>query len=152
MKLSVDKKSDSKKQVCGFVAIVGLPNSGKSTLMNRYLKEKVSIVSPKPQTTRSNVTTILSSENYQVIFIDTPPKVNNPKYKELGIEPVESYLRDKIGIVVSPEKLDTVPEVISNLMLNGSAYKKDIVELRKKYVYAFGHSAEIGAQYIKGLI
>ncbi|MFC1965901.1 CDP-glycerol glycerophosphotransferase family protein [Chloroflexota bacterium] len=87
-----------------------------------------------------------------VIFIDTPPKINNPKYKELGIEPVESYLRDKIGIVVSPEKLDTVPEVISNLILNGSAYKKDIVELRKKYVYAFGHSAEVGAQYIKGLV
>ncbi|MFC1560977.1 GTPase Era [Candidatus Latescibacterota bacterium] len=80
MKLSVDKKSDSKKQVCGFVSIVGLPNSGKSTLMNRYLKEKVSIVSPKPQTTRSNVTTILSSEKYQVIFIDTPGLLR-PKYK-----------------------------------------------------------------------
>ena len=87
-----------------------------------------------------------------VIFIDTPPKIRNLKYKELGIEPVESYLRNKIGIVVSPEKLNTIPEIISNLMLNGLAYKKDIAELRKEYVYAFGHSAEIGAQYIKGLI
>jgi len=80
MSLTVDRKSDNKKHVCGFVAIVGLPNSGKSTLMNRYLKEKVSIVSPKPQTTRSNVTTILSSENYQVIFTDTPGLLR-PRYK-----------------------------------------------------------------------
>ena len=87
-----------------------------------------------------------------VIFIDTPRKVNNPKYEELGIEPVESLLRDKIGVVVSPEKLDTIPEVISALMLNRLTYKKDIIEVRKKYVYAFGHSAEIGAQYIKEMV
>ncbi len=80
MSLTVDKISDKEKHVCGFVAIVGLPNSGKSTLMNRYLKEKISIVSPKPQTTRSNVTTILSSEKYQVIFIDTPGLLS-PRYK-----------------------------------------------------------------------
>ncbi len=87
-----------------------------------------------------------------VIFIDTPRKVNNPKYEELGIEPVESFLRDKIGVIVSPERLDTIPEVIYDLISNGLAYKKDIVELRRKYVYAFGHSAEIGAQYIKEMV
>jgi GTPase len=65
---------------CGFVAIVGLPNSGKSTLMNRYLREKVSIVSDKPQTTRTNVTTILSADTHQVIFIDTPG-ILKPRYR-----------------------------------------------------------------------
>jgi GTP-binding protein Era len=80
MSLTDENKTDDKKHVCGFVALVGLPNSGKSTLMNRYLKEKVSIVSPKPQTTRSNVTTILSSEMYQIIFIDTPGLLK-PRYK-----------------------------------------------------------------------
>jgi len=87
-----------------------------------------------------------------VIFIDTPRKVNNPRYEELGIEPVESCLRDKIGVIVSPERLDTIPEVISNLILNRSAYRKGIIELRRKHVYAFGHSAEIGARYIRGVV
>jgi len=84
-----------------------------------------------------------------VIFIDTPRKVNNPKYEELGIEPIQALLRDKIGVVVSPDNLDTILEVIYDLIANGLAYKKTIIELRKKYVYAFGHSAEIGAGYIK---
>jgi len=87
-----------------------------------------------------------------VIFIDTPRKVNNPKYKELGIEPMEALLRDKIGVVVSPENLDTIPEVIYDLIRNEMAYKKTIVKLRKKYMYAFGHSAEIGARYIKEIV
>ena len=65
---------------CGFVAIVGLPNAGKSTLMNRYLETKVSIVTPKPQTTRTNVTCFLSAEDHQVIFIDTPG-ILKPRYK-----------------------------------------------------------------------
>lgn len=65
---------------CGFVAIAGLPNAGKSTLMNRFLREKVSIVSKKPQTTRTNVTTILSAPDYQVIFIDTPG-ILVPRYR-----------------------------------------------------------------------
>lgn len=68
------------KHICGFAAIVGLPNAGKSTLVNRYIKEKVSIVTPKPQTTRTNVTSILSSDNYQVIFLDTPGMLK-PRYK-----------------------------------------------------------------------
>jgi len=65
---------------CGFVAIVGLPNAGKSTLMNRYLEEKVSIVTHKPQTTRVNVTSILSADDHQIIFVDTPG-ILKPRYK-----------------------------------------------------------------------
>jgi GTP-binding protein Era len=64
----------------GFVAVVGLTNSGKSTLVNRFLREKISIVSSKPQTTRANVTCILSEEDYQVIFIDTPGLLK-PRYR-----------------------------------------------------------------------
>ena len=65
---------------CGYIAIVGLPNAGKSTLMNQYLHEKFSIVTPKPQTTRENVTCILTTEEYQIIFVDTPG-ILKPKYK-----------------------------------------------------------------------
>lgn len=72
--------NEKKRHKCGFAAIVGLPNAGKSTLVNRYLKEKISIVSPKPQTTRSNVTCILSTEAYQVVFIDTPGLLK-PRYR-----------------------------------------------------------------------
>ena len=56
----------------GFVALVGPPNAGKSTLMNSLIGEKVSIVTPKAQTTRNRISGILSSEDFQVVFLDTP--------------------------------------------------------------------------------
>ena len=62
----------------GFVAIVGRPNVGKSTLLNALLKEKVAIVSDKPQTTRNTIRGILTEETYQVVFLDTPG-IHKPK-------------------------------------------------------------------------
>ncbi|MGL5245113.1 MAG: GTPase Era [Sarcina sp.] len=64
----------------GFVTIVGRPNVGKSTLLNLLMGEKLSIVSNKPQTTRNNIQTILTGENYQVVFVDTPG-IHKPKHK-----------------------------------------------------------------------
>lgn len=64
----------------GFVSIIGRPNVGKSTLLNAFINQKLSIVSSKPQTTRSNVLGILDNEKYQIIFTDTPG-FHKPKHK-----------------------------------------------------------------------
>ena len=62
----------------GFVSIIGRSNVGKSTLLNRIIGEKISIISNKPQTTRTNLKLIYNSLDSQIIFVDTPG-VQNPK-------------------------------------------------------------------------
>lgn len=64
----------------GYAVIIGLPNTGKSTLLNALLDIKLSIISKKPQTTRRRVLGILNKDNYQIIFIDTPG-ILKPRYK-----------------------------------------------------------------------
>jgi GTP-binding protein Era len=63
----------------GYVVILGLPNSGKSTLLNTLLGQKLSIITSKPQTTRKRILGILSEENFQIIFLDTPG-ILSPSY------------------------------------------------------------------------
>ena len=64
----------------GFIAIVGRPNVGKSTLLNYIMGEKLSIVSNKPQTTRNNIHTILTNDESQLVFVDTPG-IHKPRHK-----------------------------------------------------------------------
>lgn len=61
---------------CGFVGLIGLPNAGKSSLMNAIVNEKVSIISSKPQTTRQSFSGLWSEDNFQLVFFDSPGFVN----------------------------------------------------------------------------
>lgn len=79
----------------GFVAIIGRPNVGKSTLMNAFLQQKVAIVSPRPQTTRLRQLGIITEPDYQMIFMDTPGVIE-PRHKldEFMLEVAEETLTD----------------------------------------------------------
>lgn len=87
-----------------------------------------------------------------VIFIDTPPKVNNPKYKELGMEPIEMSLRNKIGTVVSLKDIRDIPGIIQGSLSNGTTWKNKLSKLRSEYVFNFGRASEVGAEYIRELL
>ena len=80
----------------GFVSLIGRPNTGKSTLLNQIIKEKVAIISPKPQTTRNLVEGIYNEEDTQIIFVDTP-----------GIhKPV-----DKLGVALNSQAYYSINDV-----------------------------------------
>lgn len=80
----------------GFVAIIGRPNAGKSTLLNGFIGEKISIVSKRPQTTRDKITGVLTGEDYQIAFVDTPG-IHSPK-NSLGGYMMKSVRRAKEGV------------------------------------------------------
>ena len=86
----------------GYVAIIGRPNSGKSTLLNNLLGQKVSITSPKPQTTRLSIQAVYQDDRGQIIFIDTPgvfAKVEDPVSKK--INPIaKTILKEGVDVIV----------------------------------------------------
>ena len=94
-----------------FIALLGRPNAGKSTLLNTLLGEKVAIVSPKPQTTRSRITGVLTENGSQMIFVDTP-----------GVH----RSRNKLGEFMNETVQRTIRDVdIAVMVVDGSQTKSD---------------------------
>lgn len=105
----------------GFVNIFGKPNAGKSTLLNCLIGEKLAIVSPKVQTTRHRIKGFLNTDNYQVIFSDTPGIIE-PKYKlhEKMMQAVKGSLEDAdiaLLLVDIKDNLEEVDQMFASLRL-----------------------------------
>lgn len=86
----------------GTVALIGRPNAGKSTLINRIIGHKVAITSPKPQTTQFSIQAVYEDDRGQVLLLDTPgvfAKTKDPKLKEINLE-AEHVLREDVDLVV----------------------------------------------------
>ncbi|MBQ8731906.1 MAG: GTPase Era [Oscillospiraceae bacterium] len=98
----------------GFIAIIGRPNVGKSSILNAMIGEKIAIVSDKPQTTRTRITGVLTREETQLVFLDTPG-MHTPKHKlsEHMVETVKDSVADVdlALLVVTPEKEPSKAEI-----------------------------------------
>lgn len=99
----------------GFVAIFGKPNAGKSTLINALLNFRLSIVNRKVQTTRDRILGILTEENYQIVFIDTPG-ILEPKYE------LQKFMLSEIK--TSLEEADVIIHIIDAASINFDELKK----------------------------
>ena len=125
------------KHKSGYVTILGLPNAGKSTLLNAILGQKLAITNLKPQTTRKKIVGILSTDDYQIIFIDTPGLIS-PKYllQEKMMSQIEGSISDAdILIVLIDVKKDPSgrSNLENNLLKNNiSRYSDRIILLLNK--------------------
>ena len=131
----------------GFVNIFGKPNAGKSTLLNTLMGEKMAIVSHKVQTTRHRIKAILTNDDYQIIFSDTPGIID-PKYKlhEKMMQAVKGSLEDAdVALLMTDarEAVDESHEIFLKLrlkapvivVLNKIDQVKDVVELEKIKIF-----------------
>lgn len=150
----------------GFVAIVGRPNAGKSTLVNALVQSKVSIVTPVPQTTRNRILGILHRPDAQVIFMDTPG-VHKPlsRLNEQMMNYVRQALSDRdlaVLIVDASEKFGKGDEFVVKLLSEYSprtilalnkidrVHKPDLLPLMDRYSKLFGFEEIIPISALRG--
>lgn len=101
-----------KQHRAGYVAIVGKPNVGKSTLLNVMLGQKISITTPKPQTTRHRILGILSRDSFQAIFLDTPGLID-PRYtlQKYMVRKIHQAVADADVVMIMTDITDPVVPV-----------------------------------------
>lgn len=131
----------------GYVAIVGKPNAGKSTLINNLVGYKVAITTPKPQTTRFNIKGILTSDKSQIIFIDTPG-VHLPKHKlgQYMMQGVSNAINDVDVIVYLVDATKFRIDVANERII------KDIAGLNKKIILCINKIDKVKKENILGII
>ena len=83
-----------------------------------------------------------------VLFVDVPPRVRNPRYAELGLEPMEMRIRRELGTVLPLDRVWEAPRYVAELLLRGADFRKRIAERREEWGFNFGRSAEVGAREI----
>src|SRR5216684_698831 len=86
-----------------------------------------------------------------VLFVDVPPRVRNPKYAELGLEPMEMRIRRELGTVLLLDRLTEAPAHVAELLRGAAAFRVRSAALRKEWVFNFGRSVELGAREIARL-
>ena len=82
------------------------------------------------------------------VFIDTAPKINNPDYEKLGIEPLEFSLRSQVGLRIDPKALEGLSDRLRTQMEDREAHSQRLQALRDTYIANFGTSGKVGARYI----
>ena len=83
-----------------------------------------------------------------VLFVDVPRKVNNPEYERLGIEPIEATIREQVGRLVAPDRLDEIPALIDELVGGASEFGERIRKTRESNVFNIGTSGKVAAALI----
>lgn len=131
----------------GYVSIVGKPNAGKSTLVNKLVGFKVAITTPKPQTTRFNIKGIVTNETSQIVFIDTPG-VHTPKHK------MGKYMMENVNTAVS--NVDVIVYIIDGtkpkIDLANENIMKNIASLNTKVILCINKIDKIDKQKILKII
>lgn len=112
----------------GFVALIGQPNVGKSTLLNALLGERLAIVTPKPQTTRHRITGILNEDDCQIIFLDTPGYHESSKpLNQAMLEVVDAVMNDADVMCVMVEPGSPDPKLDRRLFERAKAERTIVV-------------------------
>lgn len=127
------KNSANANILSGFIAIVGPPNVGKSTLLNRLLGTKVAIVTPKPQTTRNRILGIYHGDGYQMIFMDTPGihKTRTPLHKSM-VASAQEACREVDLVMMMMEMLHPDDPDISLILRNLKRIEKPVLLIINK--------------------
>ena len=86
-----------------------------------------------------------------VLYIDLPPKSRNSTWPELGIEPFESLVREKLGALLPPGRLARAPDLIRELVRHPEQFRQHVASLRNSWIHNLGRSAEAGAEAVAGI-